>query len=295
MSEEMLEMEQSLSGVPVKPVSRSAEQPTSPVVEPAAVAPVLEPPVVVEPPVEPSPEPHPLDPGGVRFKQVVARAHKERERADALEAELTNIRAEIEALKQPQVPAQGSPSWVDLEQAIAEGRITRAQASDFREKELLKQAAVLAEQKITERVADNLVGEQLYKYNTSVPELQDRSSATRSRVDQEFDYILALQGRDARTLTVRDRRKFELQALRAVLGPAESIRQPSRPRPEPTMEIHGSTQKPQPKPANPDQKLLDALTPVEVAHYRKMMAAGQYKGGWKEIVEEIKWQPPVRQ
>jgi len=292
--DESLEMEQAIvSGVPAQPVSTPVAQPPTPL-EPVSVAPVLEAPVI-ESPEAVAPEPHPLDPGGVRFKQVVARAHKERDRADALETELAAIRAEIDALRQPTGSGPTTPTWVDLEQGIAEGRFTRAQANDFREKELLKQVAVVAEQKIAERQADNAVGDQLYKYQTSAPDLQDRNSVLRMRVDQEFDYILALQGRDARALTSRDRRRFELQAIRAVLGPVEAIRQIARPRPEPTMEIHGATQKPQSKPVNPDQKLLDALTPEQVAHYRKMMNAGQYKGGWKEIVEEIKWVPPVRQ
>jgi hypothetical protein len=43
---------------------------------------------------------------------------------------------------------------------------------------------------------------------------------------------------------------------------------------------------------NPDQTLLDALKPEEVAHYEKMMRAGRYVNGWKDVVEELKFTPP---
>lgn len=274
--------------VSAPPVQAPPEPVAAQVTEPAQEAPVLEP----APVLAPAPEPHPLEPGGVRFKQVVARSHKERERADALEVDLQTMRAELDALKRlGQTPVQ-TPSWVELEAAIAEGRITRAQANDFREKELLKHAEQAVEAKIIERQRDNTIAAELNRYQVAVPALLDTNSDIRQRADQEFDFLMDLNGRDNRLLTPNERRRYQLQAIRTVLGPAESIRVAARPQPEPTMEVHSSQTKPTPRP-NPDQEILNKLTPVEVTHYRKMMAAGQYKD-WAEVVAEIKWQPPVR-
>jgi hypothetical protein len=266
------------------------QDPVAPVTEPKVEAPVVDTPAPV---LAPAHEPHPLDPGGVRFKQVVARSHKERERADALEIELQTIRAELDALK-PTVAANQpkTPSWLELEAAIAEGRITRAQASEFREQEVLKKAELAVQARMEQQNRRQMVNYELSRYLTAAPDLNDRASELRQRVDNEFDFIIGTHGRDSRVLTADERRTFELQAVRAVLGPVEAVRVPSRPATQAHMEMSGTQTKPTPK-VNPDQALLDALKPEQVTHYRKMIAAGQYSG-WKDVVDELKWTPPVR-
>ena len=293
MSDELLDYQ---TGKPVpKPVDAQTPAQTpavqdavAAVTEPA-VAPVLEQPAPVQ---TPAPEPHPLDPGGVRFKQVIARSHKERERADSLEVELQAIRAELDALKTPAVTETRTPSWIELEAAIAEGRITRAQASEFREQEVLKKAEKAVQARMDQAQRRQMISYELSRYVVAAPDLNDRASDLRQRVDNEFDFIISTHGRDSRVLSPDERRTFELQAVRAVLGPVETVRVASRPAAQPHMEMSGTGAKPMPK-VNPDQALLDALKPEQVTHYRKMIEAGLYQG-WKDVVAELKWTPPAK-
>jgi hypothetical protein len=177
-----------------------------------------------------------------------------------------------------------------LEAGIAEGRITRAQASEWREQAVIKQAEQAIQTRIDLIQQRQAITFDLNRYIVAVPDLNDRASDIRQRVDTEFDYILDTQGIDTRVLTPDKRRVYELQAIRAVLGPIENVRTPSRPTPESHMEVAGNQNKPVPK-ANPDQALLDGLKPDQVAYYRKGIENGQYKD-WAEVVAELKWQPP---
>src|SRR3990167_8120750 len=100
---------------------------------------------------EPAPEtkvPHPLEPNGKRFEQVYARAKQ-------AEREAAELRAKIEALEARPAPApvvEDEYTPAQLEAFIAENRITRADATAYREKILLKKAVDTAKTELKEEL-----------------------------------------------------------------------------------------------------------------------------------------------
>ena len=279
----------------------TAPVPQEQAIAPPPVAPVVEPAVSDLPPtpVAPAPslEPHPLEPGGSRFRQVYARAKTAEERVVELDAAITevrdqNIRLETELkLRRDGQQAPPQPTWINYETAIAEGKITRAQAMDQWNAQVLEQAEARVQRQIEVTQRRQAVNYDLTRYITAAPELNQRGSELRRRVDQEFDYLLSMNGRDVQALKPDERRVFELQAVRQILGPIDGLQRQPRPSTEAHVELSGQGTKPQPQ-VNPDQAVLNALKPEQVAYYRNAITNGMYKD-WAEVVAELKWKPPV--
>ena len=270
-----------------------APPPVAPVVEPAISEVPPTPPMAPAPPLEP----HPLEPGGSRFRQVYARAKTAEERVAELDAAITevrdqNIRLETELkLRRDGQQAPPQPTWIAYETAIAEGKITRAQAMDQWNAQVLDQAEARVQRQIEATQRRQAVNYDLTRYITAAPELNQRGSELRRRVDQEFDYLISVQGRDVPSLKPDERRVLELQAVRQILGPIEGLQRQPRPSPEAHVELSGQGTKPQPQ-VNPDQVVLNALKPEQVAYYRTAITNGMYKD-WAEVVAELKWKPPT--
>ena len=282
--------------------------------ETEAVAELIAPIVPVEPPVAPEPEPivedleledltpptpsaHPLAPGGKRFEQVYAQSKQaqrdlaeERERRIAAEAKLT-------LLEPKAAPSEKEYNWDELEAMIAQGQITRGQAYAHRESVANKKTRDDLRQEFKKDTEDatrvNALSQGIYSYVAAVPDINNRESAVRIRVDREFDWLVDVQGRDQSKLSSADRKALELTALRNVLGPVETLAKRVA---TPNVETHQGSiggSRPDIK-VNPDQKLLDALTPREIAHYQRMFTLGKYPAKWKDVVAELKFVPPTR-
>ena len=271
-------------------------------VEPVVVQdpPVVEPNADVheEPILEPNPQTtQPLQPGGQRFEQVYAlRKQAERDR-DAERERRIRAEAQLELLTKSRTPAEKVYDWPELEAMIAQGQITRADAQRHREdvvRETVKRELKNdLTKETTESTRINALSKGIYDYVVAIPDLQNAENATRQRVDREFDWLVSVQGRDPATLGPAERKALELTALRTVLGPIESLaKRTASPHAETHQGFTGGI--PPSRTANPDQKLLDALTPQQVEYYNKMFKVGKYPNKWKDVVEELKYNPATR-
>jgi hypothetical protein len=258
-------------------MSEDAAELLAPVVQ--VEAPAVEPPV--EAPVDELTPPtvqHPLQPGGKRFEQVYAQS-KQAQR-DLQDERDRRIRAEaqLELLGKPAqtAPAEKVYEWDELEPMIASGQITRADAYRHREavlkKDLKTQLQTDFQRESGEAARMGALNKVFTDYMSAAPEIQNSTSQQRMRVDQEFDWLVSVQGKDATRLNPVERKALEVTALRNVLGPVETLNK----RMSPTTETHqGSVggQRPQ-GPANPDQKMLDDLSPRQIEHYNKIECFG---------------------
>ncbi|MCI0555699.1 MAG: hypothetical protein L0287_32535 [Anaerolineae bacterium] len=242
-----------------------------------------------------TPKPHPLSPGGDRFQQIYARWKHAEERNQNLEARLLSLE---ESLRQKPTQPQ-TPVYTDeqLETMIINGQITRGQADGYRAKqtkETLKAElkAELDKELAEARVSNTLVTE-FNKYVTSIPSIATAGSPERVRVDTEFDWLVSVYGLDPQKLAPVDRQRLALNAVRNVFGPISMERSTQQHVNNGTHQGSFGGNPPMKKP-NPDQKILNDLTPKEVEHYKKLMKVGKYPGGWKDVVAEIKYVPGPR-
>jgi hypothetical protein len=249
-------------------------------------------PLLEEEIIQPTPEtktPHPLEPNGKRFEQVYARAKQaEREVAD-LRAKTEALEARLNGTTKP-VEEEYTPA--QLESFIAENRITRADATAYREKLLLKKAVDTAKTELKQEFSSTdrtmKLTQGIAEYVQMMPSIQDKTSPDRARLDDEFDFVASVQGVDVSKVTPVERRALELLALRNVFGSIETVRKRTNvtTKLETNQEFTGGT--PPTKKANPDQDLLNKLTPREVEHYKRMIGGGVY-AGWKDVVAELKF------
>jgi hypothetical protein len=260
------------------------------------VEPLLEP--QAEESEEEAPRVHPLAPGGKRFEQIYAQSKQtqrdldvERERRIAAEAKLdllSQTSATTTSNTQPEY------SWPQLEQFIAEGKITRADAQAHREeiiaRKLKNDLKTEFTRETTVATRTNALANAVGEYVNAVPDIAVVGTPARARIDAEFEWLAQVQGVDPADMPKEKRHALQLTALRTVYGPIESlVKRAASPRVDRAEGLPGGT--PPRQSTNPDQKLLDSLTKAQVTHYKRMMESGRYKGGWKEVVEELKYVP----
>ncbi len=245
--------------------------------------------------------PNPLSPGGKRFEQVYAQSKQaqrdlaeERSKREALEARL----AAMETRQTATTTAETEYTPAQLEAFIAENRITRADAAEYTQKQVLKKAVAAAKQEFQQEFTANDRASRLQsgvaEYVQAIPSISDVNSADRQRLEEEFAWQVNVQGKQQDKLTPIEKQALQLSALRTVFGSIDSVKKRTTvtTNTETQQEISGGTP-PNRKP-NPDQALLNALAPFQVAHYKKMMAAGRYAGGWADVVAELKFDPNNR-
>lgn len=249
----------------------------------------------------PAPKVHPLVPGGKRFEQIYAQGkeaarERDRERELRIAAE-----AKLEALTstklKPESTNEVEYTWQQLEEFIAQGRITRADAEAHREevieRRVLKKAQSNLAQETQRTTRVGALDTHINAYVNVVPAILQEDSADRQRLDEEFDFVASVQGVDSTKITEPERKALQLIALRNVYGPIDSLtKRTATPKRETLRETSGGT--PPRSGKNPDQALLDSLSKPQVAHYQKMIAAGRYPNKWKDVVEELKFQKPQR-
>ena len=260
-----------------------------------------------EPLIEPTPEleldeeepkkVHPLAPGGKRFEQIYAQNKQtqhelaeEREKRIAAEARLaayTSPAPKVEA------PIEYTPT--QLEQFVAEGRITRADAVAHREealtRKLTQQIKAEFHQETVTANRTQALSSAVDAYLAVAPNAMIVGTPERSKLDAEFDWLASVQGLDADTMTTDKRKSLQLTALRNVYGPIESLtKRNSSQRVETAQGLPGGSP-PRQGSSNPDQKLLDSLSAHQVEHYKNMMRNGRYPNGWKDVAAELKYVP----
>lgn len=253
---------------------------------------------LLEPVIEPNPQaPHPLAPGGRRFEQVYAQGKQAQREAQELKERLAAAEAKLELLTTPaRTDDNKEYSWAELETFIQQGRITRADAEAHREDVITRRLTSKVKGDFTaetrEATRQDTLTRAVHEYVAAVPAIATEGSAERVRLDEEFDFIASIQGLDPAKVTENQRRALQLNALRNVYGPIDSLRKRSAPvKVETQQGLPGGT--PPSQTPNKDQELLNSLSKAQVTHYRKMMAAGRYRGGWKDVVAELKYEKPA--
>jgi hypothetical protein len=241
--------------------------------------------------------PHPLSPGGKRFEAIYAKGKQAEREVTDLRERLTATEAKLEALsKQPTPEAEKEYSWAELDQFIAQGRITRADAEAHREsileRRLLKKAEERQVNRTQETTREQILDQTVQGYLAAVPAVLEESSADRQRLEEEFEWVASIQGLNPAKLTDLQRKTVQATALRNVFGPIDSLQRKVSVKTETHQGISGG--RPAETTSNPDQKLLDGLSKTQVLHYKKMMTAGRYQGGWKDVVAELKFTKPSR-
>lgn len=279
-----------------KPEDKSVELPVD-----GLVAPEVDEPPLLEPEDEPNvaQRVHPLAPGGKRFEQIYAKGKSAEREAHDLRDRLLVAEAKIDALtgKTKAEETKSEYTWSELETFIQQGRITRADAEAHREEVMTRNLTnrvrgdFAAEARQTTR--EQSLTQTLQDYVAAVPSILEEGSPDRVRLDEEFDFLASVQGFDPAKVDGVQRKALQASALRAVYGPVDSLRKRSAPaKVETTQGLPGGA-----RPAgvvNKDQEVLNKLSKSQVAHYRKMMDAGRYKGGWKDVVSELSYDPKTR-
>lgn len=233
-------------------------------------------------------EPSPLEPGGKRFKQVYARAKDAESKLQELREAKARLEGQLEATRTaPAVPepkVEPRLTWTQLEAGIADGKITQAQALEYRDETLRQEFDRKLQEDRRTRDRSTTVSGELAQYKQVVPEILSPGTPERQRVEQEFTYLVNL-GYDAKDL------RTELLACRNVLGDIQKVKERREARNIPsgrsTMQDIAAPGKPKPDAKDP----LKDLTGAERKHYQKMIDRGVYKG-WSEVKEELLFVPP---
>jgi hypothetical protein len=230
-----------------------------------------------------------------RLGQVWARAKGAESKVDQLQAELQREREEriryeerLKVQEETKAAAEPEYTWDQLEAAIAENRITRAWANEYKERKIeeraIKKAEARLEQKLTSTSKESIILSELDRYKKAAPEVLQGGTEERTKVEKEYAYLVNVLNYPKTFAT-------ELAATRAALGDLDTVERKAQAKrtatKEPFMETHSSTQKPQQKKNDP----IANLSQREKDHYEKMIRAGRYPKGWDSVREELEYKP----
>jgi hypothetical protein len=237
---------------------------------------------------------HPLEPGGKRFNEVVARAHKAEDERRELKEQLQREREERIRLEERQKVTEEAKaktaqaqelSWQQLEDLIAEGKTTRAEANAYRENITQQKAIEAAEKRLaakldTDRRQARVQGD-LDAYKREVPAILERGTPERQRVEREYQYLVEVLGHSHGLQT-------ELAATRAALGDIDTVKQKktaaqsARESRETFVETATSGK----GISRPSTDSIKGLSQREKDFYEKEISKGRYSG-WDEVKKEV--------
>lgn len=245
-------------------------------------------------------EPHPLEPGGKRFDQVWKRAKTAEERLQDEREQRIRLEERLKVLEETKQTAETQAAdakvytWDQLENWIADGRITRAQAAEYREELVRKQVARDADAKAQARVEaaqkTQTVNQSLWAYRNALPALTDRTSPERLRAEAEYAFLVQLHGapRDTDQQLV-----YELSAYRAAFGDAGAIGKLRASQDASLRNQEGfvETGSPGKSPTGVKDDLVKGLSSREREHYERMFRTrpSMYPKGWDSVREELSW------
>lgn len=266
-------------------VEPEVKEEVSPLAESTTPAPDVQ---VVEEKAEEK-KPNPLEPGGDRFKQVWARAKQAEERLKHLEAEHQREREERIRLEERQKTkeeqhAQQEMTWAQLEAGIAEGKWSRDQAQEYKDKMAEQRLQKKLEQKQREESSNARILGEIGEYQKLVPDVMTYGSENRQKYEREFSYMV-------RTLGMPDNYATQLAAVRAAFGDPDTLRRKASAtkviNQEPLMETHTPSSK-----KVVEKSLFDKLDDRSKKHYERLLEKGVYKNV-QEVEEELKWENPL--
>lgn len=234
-------------------------------------------------------KPHPLEPGGERFKQVVAARHKEKERAERLDAELRQEREErirLEERLKAKEEAKATPqyTWDQLQAAVDEGKISMGKAIEINNAQLVD--GFRKEQQAREEKARIVtsVASEMNEYKTLVPNVVVPGTEERQKVEREYGYLVQRLGRPT---TKEQELSMELAASRAAFGDVDTLKQKKVLSSKPlAREVYMETSSTQSKAQVTKKEFKSTLSGREVQHYERLMRNGRYPGGWADVQKE---------
>lgn len=238
-------------------------------------------------------EPHALEPGGERFKEVWARAKRTedrlaREREERIRLE-ERLRVKEDAEKAKLTSQERVYTWNELEEAITAGKITRGDAQEYREKVLRQQFEREADAKVNAAVNQQLtltrVASDIESYKSALPSVNEPGSAEHNLVVAEYQDIIETYGAPKDRLTEL---KYQRDALKRAFGLVDRLRKPvATPKPK-VDSVQDTTTDARPTNTSKSKDVLTTLTPSQKAHYEKMITRGVYEG-WGDVREELNW------
>ena len=264
---------------------------TPPVSEEVRTSPAPEQAPAPEPEPTPEPEkPHPLEPGGERFKQVVARAHTaesklQTEREERIRLE-ERLKAQTEA-KEKDAAKQAAVPWRAYEAAIAEGRLDKAQAMELwaqqREQARERDTMEKFEKKLQQTQRDTMLLADIGRYQQALPSVMQTGTEERSKYEREYTYLTQNLGYAPGYAT-------QLAAVKMAFGDITDVERAQRlkstqGRGEPSMETHG-TGSPQRKTTKDP---VEQLTPRERAYYEGRIKRRDGYTSWDDVRKELSW------
>jgi hypothetical protein len=218
-----------------------------------------------------------------RFNEVYARAKREEAERKQLQEELRREREErirLEERQKVQVEQQTQKelTWAELETHIAEGRCTRDQAQEYKEKMTEQRLERKFKERYATETATNQILGEIRQYQSLVPDSMTPGSDSRQKYEKEYAYM-------TRTLGMPQGYATEVAALRAAFGDIETVksRQTLREKQavitskEPFQETHMSSTQTQ----KPTKSWRESLPESEQEHWKKMIKHNVVKD-WKE-------------
>src|SRR6187549_3572165 len=158
-----------------------------------------------------------------RFDQVYARAKKAEEKAAALEAERQKEREDRirleERLKAQETKTKAEPeyTWDQLENFIAEGKVTRGQAQEYKDEMTRKKLKQEFEHKqVVESKNTRILGE-IEQYKQLVPDIMTYGSENRQKYERVYSRYI-------QELGMPDNYATQLAATQAVFGDIETVK-----------------------------------------------------------------------
>lgn len=200
-----------------------------------------------------------------------------RERLNNLSAEVKDLRAKIDE----QAKVQNAPKLVPRDELLAKvdaGELTQAQADEQWQLQIESNVADQVEIVVKNTANATKMQNELAKYEETVPELRDESSELYGRVAKEYAYMTG-------TLGMPDTTQTTIAALRATVGPVESLKKVEIKKPNgDSHEETGSGSAGGGSGSNSD---TPELSPRQKEYYRNAIRMGAYKD-WDEVHAELK-------
>lgn len=217
------------------------------------------------------------------------------------ESRIDAVRAEFEAFKagassnEPPADKPRVYTRAELKAAVDAAQITQEQADDRWaaqiEAEATSKAVAAATAVVNGQATKERVDSEIESYKRLKPEIMEKGSELRGKVEAEFDHLVHVVGMPGKGNGVL---QTQLAAIRAVLGPLDKLEKSANAgRAHESDEQGGGTGGG--KPGGGSKKLVDHLKGDAKEHYERGIKQGRYKD-WNAVEAELKYaSPSVRQ
>lgn len=206
-----------------------------------------------------------------------------------LEEAVENERAKVARLEAELVKANAAKSEKteknytrsELNALVVEGKLTQEQSDELFARQIRAEAkaeaAKIAQETVAHSTRTAKVATDMAQYKKLAPEIMQDGSDTRTRIAEEYRYLIAMGNKDSL--------ETELIAIRAVLGPLDRLEKAraGKTAADPHVEVGGEGQGRNRQGSN---KAVDRLSQRQRDYYDDMIKKGHYKN-WGEVEKEL--------